>query len=67
MHLHQVRDPVGDHTGFATARAGQQQEGPFNVGNSRLLLRIQTFEEIHGRACNEILTWFKINVFASRE
>jgi hypothetical protein len=52
MRFDEMGDAVRDDTRFAASGARQQQEGSFDVRDSRLLLWIQTLEKIHekGRA-----------------
>ena len=42
-----VRDAMRDDAGLAAARAGQNQQRSFGVGDRFALLRVQAFEEIH--------------------
>ena len=43
----EMRDAVRDHAGFAAAGAGQNQQRPFDVGNSFALLGVETLKKIH--------------------
>ena len=44
-----MRDAVSDNPGFAAARAGQNQQGPFGAGDGFTLLRVETLKKVHVR------------------
>ena len=53
--VHEMRDPVCDHTGLAAASAGEDQQRTFDVRSRIALLGIQTCKEIHQMSSSEVI------------
>ena len=53
VRLHQVGHSMRDDARLPAARAGQEQERTFDVGDGGLLLRIKALEKIHLRVADQ--------------